>query len=179
MAEPFKFAQREHKRRSRDWSGWCLVFVRSCFGVAARYPSATSAWQHAEHRHRTTDPDAIPRGVPVFWTGGSQGFGHVALSRGDGTCWTTDLIRPGHVDVAPIAEVQRRWGMPLVGWTEDINGVRVWSPPAPKRPKRKPKTTRTSKARDLLGKALRWSRRHDRKGRARRIRKALDTLPKK
>ena len=24
--------------------------------------------------------------TPVFWTGGSHGYGHVALSRGDGTC---------------------------------------------------------------------------------------------
>lgn len=131
MAEPFAYAQTQHDHPTRDWTGYCLIFVRTAFGVGSRYASAASAWEHAEHRHPETDPDKIPRGVPVFWTGGSHGYGHIALSRGDGTCWTTDLIRPGKVDVAPIAEVHTRWGLTLVGWTEDINGVRVWTPPTP------------------------------------------------
>jgi hypothetical protein len=151
MSTPFDYAQKQHVHRSRDWTGWCLVFVRSCFGVPARYGSATEAWTKAEHRHPETDPDKIPRGVPVFWTGGSHGFGHIALSRGGGSCWTTDLIRPGQVDVARIADVHARWGLTLAGWTEDINGVRVWSPPAPEparkpAPKPKPRTGRPSVA---------------------------------
>lgn len=123
---PFRYAQEQHSAPSRDWSGWCLVFVRSCYGVGPLYPSAAEAWWHAAHKHRAAEPETIPRGVPVFWTGGSHGFGHVALSRGDGSCWTTDLIRAGKVDVAPINKVHARWGLELRGWTEDLNGTRVW-----------------------------------------------------
>ena len=129
MPTPFKFAQGEHEHASRDWSGWCLVFVRSCFGVSALYSSATQAWQQAKYRHPTTDAASIPRGVPVFWTGGSHGFGHIALSRGDGTCWTTDFVRAGQVDVARIDAIGPGWGLTLVGWTEDVNGVKVYEQP--------------------------------------------------
>ena len=129
MPTPFEFAQAEHQRASRDWRGWCLVFVRSCFGVTALYPSAASAWFNARYKHPTTSGASIPRGVPVFWTGGSGGFGHIALSRGDGTCWTTDFKRPGQVDVARIDDIGPGWGLTLVGWTEDVNGVRVYEQP--------------------------------------------------
>lgn len=143
MSDPFAFAQAQHDHPSRDWTGYCLIFAHDAFGVGAKYPSATSAWEHAVHKHPETDPTKIPRGVPVFWTGGSHGYGHVAVSRGGGSCWTTDLIRPGKVDVARIADVHARWGLTLVGWTEDINGVRVYTPPkpapSPVKPKPKPK----------------------------------------
>ena len=129
MPTPFAFAQAEHEHASRDWRGWCLVFTRSCFGVPALYASATQAWQQAMNRHPTTDAASIPRGVPVFWTGGSHGFGHIALSRGDGTCWTTDFVRAGEVDVARIDAIGPGWGLTLAGWSEDVNGVRVYEQP--------------------------------------------------
>ena len=123
---PFDYAQAQHRRASRDWSGWCLVFVRSCFGIAARWPSAAEAWRNAAHRHPVTRGNQVPRGVPVFWLGGREGFGHVALSRGNGSCWTTDFVRPGQVDVADIDDITRGWGMHLAGWTEDLNGQVVY-----------------------------------------------------
>lgn len=134
MPHPFRYAQAQHERRSRDWTGWCLVFVRSAFGVPAQQPDAASAWANAERKHPVTSGSQVPRGVPVFWTGGSHGHGHIALSRGDGSVWTTDFVREGQVDVARIDDITRGWGLTLAGWTEDLNGVTVWTPPKPPKP---------------------------------------------
>lgn len=123
--KPFEAAQKEWRNPSRDWRGWCLVFVRTCYDVPAGVRSAADSWRMADHKHPTSDPHAIPRGVPVFWLGGSHGFGHIAVSAGGGMCWSTDLRRPGKVDKVPIDDVRRLWGLQLAGWAEEVNGQRV------------------------------------------------------
>lgn len=101
--------------------GECLWRVHDCYGVGNKYPDAATAFSHTKFRHSTPAPE----GVPVWWTGGSHGFGHVAISVGGGICWTTDFKRPGYFDLAPISEITRAWGLTYQGWTEDINDVRV------------------------------------------------------
>lgn len=123
---PEQYANKEARQPSRNWQNLCLQFVRSCFGVPARYPSAASAWEHATAKHHTTDAGSIPALVPVWWGGGSHGYGHVALSTGHGLCFSTDIKQRGHVDHVPIALIHARWGLPLLGWSEDINGVTVY-----------------------------------------------------
>lgn len=110
--------------------GMCLREVRECFGVPSDgTPDAATAWLNAEHKHHETDPRKIPRNVPVFWTGGSHGHGHIAISTGWlGRCWSTDIERPGYFDRVDIALIGGRWGLTLVGWTEDLDGVRVYKP---------------------------------------------------
>jgi hypothetical protein len=65
----------------------------------------------------------------VWWLGGSHGFGHVALSDGGGYVWSTDVLRPGKVDRVTAASITHNWGLSYVGWSEDINGERVYVPP--------------------------------------------------
>jgi hypothetical protein len=109
--------------------GFCLREVRECYGVAAGAMDAADAWAEAEHKHHETDAATFPRGVPIFWTGGSHGHGHIAIATGyDGMCWSTDIRRPGYFDHVPIEEIADKWGLVLVGWTEDLNGVRVYTP---------------------------------------------------
>jgi hypothetical protein len=107
---------------SGSWAGYCLIFVRSCLGVSAKHPSAEQAYFAAEFKRgeRSTPPP----GVPVWWTNGRHG--HVALSAGDGYCYSTDILRTGKVDKVPISLITRKWGQDYRGWTEDLNGVRVW-----------------------------------------------------
>lgn len=136
--DPFAFAQAEHAHPSRNWHDRCQEFTHDAYGVPSDgTPTAAAAWAHAKYRHPETDPLMIPRGVPTYWLGGSSGAGHAAPSRGGGSVWGTDLVRDGNVDIYAIADVHARWGLTLVGWTEDIDGVRVWQPdpvvpPAPK-----------------------------------------------
>lgn len=112
------------------WYRKCLVFVRSCFGVDMRYPSAGEAWDAAQHKHRTSRAADIPAGVPVFWETSGEAD-HVALSTGNGRCLSNDFKRSGHIDEVGIDEISRGWNAVLLGWTEDLNGVRVYSPPPP------------------------------------------------
>jgi hypothetical protein len=99
------------------------MFVRVCWDVPPKYGSASLAWANAKFRHTTGTP---PAGAPIFWTGGGQGFGHVALSTGNGSCWSTDILRDGWPDHVTIDLIDRAWGnLTRVGWSEDINDVRV------------------------------------------------------
>lgn len=116
----------------------CQMECRTAYGVPSNgTPSAAADWKASKYKHATTDPMAIPRGALVRWTGGSHGYGHVAIAVGNGMCWSTDLPVRGRRGLVAIDSVHKAWGLSLVGWTEDIDGVRVWSPPpapAPPRP---------------------------------------------
>lgn len=134
----------------KDWTRLCLQFVRMAFDLPAVYGNAGDAWDHAKRRHPTTDPNTIPRGVPVFWeTSGAAD--HVALSLGGGLCLSTDVRRPGHVDIVRIDAIRQAWGCQLKGWTEDLNGVTIWhnKPAAPAAPPA-PVATNVSRAREQL-----------------------------
>ena len=130
---------------TRNWHNLCLMFVRSCYGVAAREPNAKRAWETAKHRHATTNAASIPAGVPVFWRTRTVNW-HIAISIGGGYCYSTDIPR-GKVGRIGITDLSRRWGATLLGWTEDLNGVRVYTAPAEPA---KPKTVRYKVATRLL-----------------------------
>lgn len=110
-------------------TGYCQMFVRSCYAVGSGFGSAATQWQGALWRHTVSHGAQVPRGVPVFWLGGSKGYGHVALSLGNGLCRSTDWPSRGLVGNVAIDTLTSRWGLRLVGWTEDMNNVRVWSAP--------------------------------------------------
>jgi len=104
--------------------GMCLFSVRDDFLIASKFPDAISAWKASPKKHRATHGADVPRGAPVFW---GERLGHVALSAGGGLCWSTDVSRPGYVDIVRIDEITQRWGKPLLGWSESLNGVLVWT----------------------------------------------------
>lgn len=106
--------------------GMCLREVRECYQVGPKSIDATSAWEDSPTKHRAGVP---PRGVPVWWTGGSAGHGHVAISAGDGLVWSPDSKRAGYFDRVGISTPHEDWNLTYAGWTEDINGVRVYLPP--------------------------------------------------
>jgi hypothetical protein len=102
----------------------CLLFVRTRYGVPKRAHTAYRAWYAAHHKHRhDRNP---PAGVPVFWSGGSRRGGHVAISLGHGMIVSTDMPRSGHVGRIRLSTISRRWHLRYLGWTEDLNGVRVY-----------------------------------------------------
>jgi hypothetical protein len=105
---------------SFDWLGACLSVTRQAAGTPKVYDDATQAWNNAVHRHEWDDEP--PRGAIVFWTGGSHGHGHVVRSLGEGVCLSNDLVRRGRIDIVEIADLNRFWGLPRAGWTNDING---------------------------------------------------------
>lgn len=106
-------------------SGMCQQFTRVCFAIGGGFGSARAAWQGAMKRHPVSRGSQVPAGVPVYWLGGSRGYGHAAVSLGNGLCRSTDWPRSRQVGTARIDDISRQWNMSLVGWTEDINGVKI------------------------------------------------------
>ena len=88
-----------------------------------------------------------PRGFPVSFKGGSKGFGHRAISFGDGKIRSTDFstttkrFARGIVGTGTIAEIERAMGITYLGWSETIDGktipgsARVIAPSKPAGPK--------------------------------------------
>lgn len=105
--------------------GMCLRDVRIQYGIPSGSPNAIAAWKAAGNRRQHTWYDA-PAGVPVFWSGGSTGAGHIAIADGLGNCWSSDIRRAGKFDLVPLAEIHNKWGLKYLGWTEVLNGVLVY-----------------------------------------------------
>ena len=100
--------------------------MRLALGVPRRYPTAHSAWVYAKHRHRGSFAD-IPAGVPVFTQGRSYA-GHVVISLGGGWVRSTDWPKDGKVGTVRLEQLLVTFQQRYLGWTEDLNGVRVWLP---------------------------------------------------
>lgn len=115
---------------STSWPGKCLAFVEWAYEVSPRYSTASEAYWGTKDR----GTGQAPLGAPVWWTGGTEGFGHVALSCGDGTCYSNDFTSTGYagdgrIRRIPISSIQYHDNpnAPLVyrGWSSDLADVEV------------------------------------------------------
>jgi hypothetical protein len=124
--------------------GMCQMWTRTVFGApsvgdvdrdgdadAVDGMKSEPAW--AKHTGRTP-----PRGVPVAFSGGSKGFGHRAVSLGNGKIRSTDMTggryTPGIVGTTTIGEIERAIGVRYTGWSETISGIKIPEPPKPPPP---------------------------------------------
>lgn len=99
--------------------GMCLQVVRTWCGISAKYGDAATAWRNTNDRH--PGDRKPPRGSAVYWTGGSKGYGHIALSLGKGKVRSTDAGGRGVVATVDLGWVERNWGQTYEGWSWDIN----------------------------------------------------------
>ena len=100
--------------------GQCAHTVWSSLGVpplgAASAAAAAAKVRSAGKLHADGHP---PRGAIVLWTGGSHGYGHAALSLGDGQILTTDPPgHPGGVGATPLSMPAVDWHLHYEGWTD-------------------------------------------------------------
>lgn len=110
----------------------CLMQVRRAFKIYA-YPdsftgarTAYNAWLYAggamgQNTHTMLD---APANVPIFFKGRGAA-GHIAISAGNGMCWSTDIRRPGHWDLVSVKSLSAKWNMKYLGWSETLLGIRV------------------------------------------------------
>jgi hypothetical protein len=121
---------------SSNVPGTCLMWCRQRADIPALYPDAATAWRNVNAKHTTRTP---PRGAPVYWTGGSHGFGHIAISLGNGKIRSTDAGGSGRVATVDLGWVEQHWGLKFAGWGEDINERHIpgTEPKAPAPPKPK------------------------------------------
>ncbi|MDF1605677.1 CHAP domain-containing protein [Nocardioides sp. YIM 152315] len=103
--------------------GQCLEWAREQAGVPSRYADATTAWRHARGRH--PGDASPPRGAAVYWTGGSNGYGHVAISLGNGLVRSSDAGGAGTVGTVPLRYFDRQWDLEYAGWASSINGYTI------------------------------------------------------
>lgn len=103
--------------------GMCLQYVRTWLEIPSRDGTAFIAWQNAQHKHK--GDRTPPRGAPLFWKSGpgGSGAGHITLCKGD-TMRTTDKPT-GVVANDDGSWPHDQWGQDYLGWTEDLNGVRI------------------------------------------------------
>lgn len=107
--------------------GLCLKYTRQAHNAPPKYGYARLAWQKAKKRHKTSSWKQIPAGVPIFMDKPGSKYGHVALYAGGGKMYTTRAsTNRTHLD--PV-DLWISWGWRLLGWTEDLNGVVVYTKP--------------------------------------------------
>lgn len=100
----------------RVWRRLCLSFVRQCWGIPATgIPTAYEGWKLTKHRHTDGVP---PRGALIWWKGPTP-EGHVAISAGNGYCYSNDIDVSGGITKTKINTIAARWGAQWLGWTED------------------------------------------------------------
>ena len=125
-----------------DWFLWCLAVAQRTFNVAPFAASAQIAWNwnNTKHTDRNLPEDCF---VPIWWTGGAQNYGHVAIAKRSGNriqIWTSPYRHKPYFDYfdgelnTTIDNVSRIYGCTYAGWTETMNTTRVieWvNPPKP------------------------------------------------
>lgn len=117
-------------------AGWCQKFTNEIFqtGAVGDYDGdgaadAVDGWRKAQDRGKVVPADkigklsSIPAGVMLYWSGGSRGYGHAAVSVGGGNMVSTDLPTAGVVGKVPIGMAAQRWGLTFLGYvTVEGNG---------------------------------------------------------
>lgn len=118
--------------------GMCYRWTREQFGLPAvgdrdgdGDADAVDGWKAAQHRHPgDRNP---PAGVPVFWSGGSRGHGHAAISLGGGKIRSIDAAGAGHVGTVSLGWPESAWGLHYLGWSEDLGGALIPTDTAPEK----------------------------------------------
>ena len=102
--------------------GMCLKFVRAeAWEIGSLYGDAIDAWDGALYRH--PGDRHPPPGAPCFYAGGD--FGHVVTATDQDRMRSTDAPSSGRVSEQPLGWPDAQWGTDYLGWTEDLNGVRL------------------------------------------------------
>jgi len=109
--------------------GTCQLWTRTMFGAPSAGDrdhdgdsDAVDGWNSEPVSARHPGDRNPPRGVPVAWSGGRNGYGHRAISLGNGLIRSTDAGGPGVVATVDLGWVERNWGLRYLGWSETITG---------------------------------------------------------
>jgi hypothetical protein len=115
---------------TQDYAGYCLRFAQSVWGAPVRYKSAWDAWNATQLKHSVSDP--VPNDVGTlqwFSHWGTYGYydnwGHVVSFIPSRGYLSSPLSGYGQSWFDTIEEVERAFNAKYVGWSEDINGLRV------------------------------------------------------
>lgn len=116
-----------------DWFLWCLAVAQKTFNVAPFAATAQIAWNWNNTKHQDRN---LPDGcfVPIWWTGGTGNYGHVAVAKRSGNriqVWSSPYRHKPFFDYfegelnATIDNISRIYGVIYAGWTETMNTTRI------------------------------------------------------
>lgn len=145
VAQALAHCARQSAHGPRFGVNECKIQCRTAYQVPSDgSATAAIAWSRTKFKHPIPDNSAdIPDGALLWWTGGTPtkshpaGAGHVTVKTPGVQCWSTDFKRSGFFDLVDVLAISRKWTkLKLVGWSEDIDGVRVLhaNVPPPKPP---------------------------------------------
>ena len=106
-------------KNTATWAaGMCDNFVANMFGfTSSGYNRAIDNWNAVPVASRHLGDTNAPAGALEFWSGGSTGAGHVAISDGAGNIISTDQPTSGKVSTVPQSTISNTWGETYLGWT--------------------------------------------------------------
>lgn len=143
--DALKYAQVQDLRPSMDWTGYCQMFVRSCYGIPPLFSSAWTQWNGLDRddKHAGGSPSDAPLGAALFYKG-SGPYGHVMLAarpykNGTPAAWSNDLVARGKIDKVARTAPTSAWNQKYLGWSDAINDydlrLKTSAPPKPKQDK--------------------------------------------
>ncbi len=102
-----------------DYAGRCDHVMGLAYGWSASGSvSARSHWLNTPSAYKHAGDSNVPAGGLAFFSGGSQGYGHVMISIGGGYFLSTDIHGSGTFTKTTISEIKSRWGQTYSGWTQ-------------------------------------------------------------
>jgi hypothetical protein len=102
----------------KTWAvGMCDNFVANMYGFSSSgYATAVKNWQATPANLKHGGDWNAPAGALMYWSGGSTGAGHVAISLGNGNVISTDATSAGVVGTISARTPTDKWGHPYLGW---------------------------------------------------------------
>ncbi|MET8703665.1 peptidase M23 [Kitasatospora sp. NPDC004723] len=124
-ADTIAWARNEVATGGPDWRRRCLAFVAAANGwhgagytnpPANTHSYATELYTNMIPLNMHHDKDRNPPpGALLFWDTGSDA-GHVALYVGNGQVASSDILRPGYIDIVPAEQIETKWNAVYLGW---------------------------------------------------------------
>lgn len=117
---------------TQDGAGFCLRFTQTVFNAPARYESAWQAWNATQYKH--SDSEQLPDVSVILWFShyGTYGdpprydnWGHVVTYFPGRGFLSSPGTGYGQQWLDSPRDVERVYNSKYVGWSEDINGLRV------------------------------------------------------
>lgn len=114
---------------SANTPGMCQAWTRAIIGVDAvgdvdgdGDADAIDGWKSEPEASKHYFDRNPPGGVSVAFSGGVNGFGHRAVSIGNGRIVSTDAGGKGRVAIVTIGWIESNWGMKYLGWSTTMSG---------------------------------------------------------
>ncbi|MFD9271460.1 peptidase M23 [Streptomyces goshikiensis] len=115
-AGAIEWAKEQPGLNEKRWWRRCLEFSARVYGwTAAGVGSAITHYHQMPDNMKHPGSRDIPAGALMYWET-SNPHGHVSVYLGDGMIISSDVARPGYVDVIPASDIESKWGGRYVGW---------------------------------------------------------------